>query len=532
MRAAPPLHRRDRVTPWAVATLAGLGLIYAAYPTWDYYFDGLVFAGAVESVAAGAPAARLFHPHHLLYSPAAFLGYKALWLGGVRIRAWMFLQLASTACGVATLWIFRRLALRLGSPAALADAGMALLGVGYIFWNFSTQGDTTLPLTLAVLALFAGVRQAAESPGGPTPAVAARMGLLTGAAALLHECAVLIMPAALWMLGRTATRRHRWRVLAGYPAAAGLVIVAGYAGAGRWGLGFRQPAELLAWAHGYFRVEPLTGYAPVYGRWAAGNVMESLKAFGEAFVGPAAEGGPLRSTLAALVAGLLAVAAAARLARARQTPARRAVLTGLAIWLLTHAVFFTWWMPGHTRFWALALPAWVLVLTLGAAAGSGTSGSRWVPGAWLAAAALALLVGTGPFRRESDPAINRWLPIADRLAQATPTDSVVILSGVGPYTSLKIYVPYFATRHMLVLDWQFADPAVAPDTAAGRLRERLVAIARTKPVYVLSEALDPALDATFAANHGVTPSARRRIFAPFHPHRVADLAPGLLLLKL
>lgn len=524
----------NRLTPWAVAALAGFALVYAAYPSWDYYFDGLVFAGAVESVAAGSPAARLFHPHHLLYCPVAFLGYKALVLGGLRIRAWLFLQLMSAACGVATLWVFRRLARRLGAPPLMADAGLVALGASYIFWNFSTQGDTTLPTTLALLLLLSVLSGIAEQRGGPTPAMAVRLGSLLGAAALLHESAVIFAPAALWVLARTGARRDRYRLGAALLGAAGCVIGAGYLAAMRFGLGLTHPSEMIGWARGYFGAEALTGYAPHYGRWAPANWLGSVKSFGEAFVGPAADGSPWRPRAAAAVAGLGVALAAWRLVIARPPRPRRAVLEGLGVWLATNVIFFSWWMPGHTRFWALALPAWILLLVLGLAevAKRPVHRARATVLAWAAAVTIVLLVGLGPFSRETAPSANRWLPITDRLVRSTEPDSVVIISGIGAYTSLKVYIPYFATRYMLVLDWRFADPAVPPATAIARLRTYLAALKRDRAVYLLSEVLDPSLDAPFAENHGVTPAMRRGLFAPFHPRPVAVLDPGLTLLRL
>jgi len=526
--------RPNRLTPWAVAAFAGFALVYAAYPSFDYYFDGLVFAGAIESVAAGSPAARLFHPHHLLYCPAALLGYKALVLGGLRIRAWLFLQLMSAACGVGTLFVFRRLARRMGAPSPIADAGMVALGACYVFWDFSTQGDTTIPTTLALLMLLSVLANTAERRGGPTPGSAAWLGGLLGAAALLHESAVIFAPTAIWVLGRTGSRRDRYRLPAALLGTAGLVIGTGYLAACRFGLGLTHPVDMLVWARGYFGAEALTGYAPHYGRWAPGNLLDSVKAFGEAFVGPAADANPWRPRTAAAVAGLGIMLAGWRLTRDRHAAPRRAVLEGIALWLATNAIFFTWWMPGHTRFWALALPVWMLILLLGLAAVAKVPAARARATvlAWAVAATVVLLVGVGPFARETRPSANRWLPITDRLVKATAPDSLVIISGIGAYTSLKVYIPYFATRYMLVLDWRFADAAVPPAAAIDRLRTYLAALKRDRAVYVLSEVLDPSLDAPFADNHGVTPAMRRGLFESFHPRPGAVLEPGLTLLRL
>jgi hypothetical protein len=525
--------RPGRQALWGIALLTAFALLYAAWPSWDWYFDGLVFAGAVERVAGGAAFGSLFHPHHLFYCPIAWLAYRVTLAAGLVVRAWFVQQMLAVACAVATLALFRRLARRTGVPPPLVHAGTVLLGTGYIFWHFASQGDTTMPATLLQVILMERLAAYADRP---RPRAAAILGLLLAAGFLVHQSAAVFVPAAAWILLRTGEVRARLRRAILCLGTAGAGVAGGYLAACVWGLGLRTPSGILAWLHGYVGVDPLTGYAQHYGRWAPESLVLSARACVEAFVGPAADGSPGRLVVAGLGLAALAVVAALGL-RARWSafpPARRAFLQGLGIALAAHVIFFTWWSVGHTRYWTSVLPGWILLLELGL---SGPGKGRFGPPraaaiAWTAAIVVALAVAAGPFRREISPSCNRYLPVAERLAAATTPDSLVIISGVGEYNALKAYVSYVARRYLMVLDWRFADRAVPPATAVARLRAYLVLASRERPVYVLSEALAPSLDGHFAGALGVTPALRRALFAPFRLRAVADLEPGLVLLRL
>ncbi|MEK7476362.1 MAG: glycosyltransferase family 39 protein [Candidatus Coatesbacteria bacterium] len=524
---------RSGVRPiWLTALLAAFALLYAAWPSWDWYFDGLVFAGAVEGVGPGHGFGMLFHPHHLFYCPIAWVAYRATLAAGLVVRAWFVQQMLSVVCAVATLALFSRLARRTGIPAPLGLAGTVLLGVCYIFWHFASQGDTTMPSTLLQILIMERLAAYADRP---RPGAAAALGLLLAAGFLVHQSAAVFVPAAVWVLLRTGEARARLRGAILCLGAAGAGVAGGYLAAGVWGLGMRHPAEMLAWLHGYVGVDPLTGYAQHYSRWALESFPISARALCEAFVGPAADGRPGRLVVAGLAIAVLgAVALRGLHARwAALPPARRAFLQGLGIALAAHAVFFTWWSVGHTRYWTSVLPGWILLFELGLTGLPGRQGPRRAAMlAWSVAGAVALAVAAGPARREISPSCNRFLPIADRLMTATTPDSLVIISGVGEYNALKAYVSYVARRYLMVLDWRFSDRTVPPAAAVVRLRTYLVLASRERPVYVLSEALAPSLDEHFAEALGVTPDLRRALFAPFRLRPAADLEPGLVLLRL
>jgi hypothetical protein len=333
------------------------------------------------------------------------------------------------------------------------------------------------------------------------------------------------------------------RAIAAYLGVAAGVTAAAYLAAGVYILRVPVPAGLLKWMAGYFGADPRTGYVASYGAWAPANIPASARGWLESLVGTwPGPAGPLAwgwcagaAACAAAILVLAALGARSGLTAGAGSPARirhraRAVEVVL-VWLGTHAAFFTWWMPGHARFWVLALPGWILLALLGADARWNRHG-RLPRLLWLPAAGLVLLVGLGPFRHDADPACNRFLPVAETLAARTPPDATIVISGVGEWTSLKAYIPYVAVRRMFILDWQFADPAVPPARALAALASRIEAIGAAGKLYWLSEAADPALDAHFLLQHRIRGADLRALFAARRPRKVADLAPGLALYRL
>jgi hypothetical protein len=509
----------------APALIAAFALVCLGFPSYDYYFDGLTFAMAVEGVAGGGNPAWLLHPHHLLYSPAAYAAYRLAGALGLGVRAWLVMQWLSTLCAVAGLALFHRILLDLGVTRPARLAGIVMLGASFGWWRFATQGDTTLPSTVLLIVLLSETLR----PG--TRAV--RLGLVQAAAILLHQAAVVFLPGACWGLWTRTRPKDRKREVAVLLGTTGAVSAAAYLAAGFGVLRVRSPDGLLAWMSGYFGADPRTGYAPEYAGWAAANLGASARGWWECWfgawpgpAGPASWGWHAAAGICAAAILALAVRAARRAFRADGAPDRRLAGEVLLVWLAAHAAFFTWWKPGHTRFWVLALPGWALLAVLGAEAGRRRGALRPIL-AWVPAIVLVVLVGTGPFRRESSPACNPYLPVAAAAAEATPPDATIVISGVGEWAALKAYLPYFAGRRMLILDWQFADKAVPRTQALAALKARLGDMAARGRLYILSEALDPRLEGHFRTCHGVGLSA----IASALPRQraVTEVAPGLSL---
>ncbi len=422
--------------------LACFGLVYLGFPSYDYYFDGLTFAMAAEGVADGGDPAWLLHPHHLLYGPGAYVLYRAAHALGLTVRAWFLMQVAAAVFAVAALAAFHELARKLGLRAGAAAAATVLLGATYNFWHFASQGETTMPATLCLLALMTEAfvvvahtaSKAAPGSGEARPLRAAGalyLGLLQGGAILIHQTAAVFLPAGIYAVSRGSRRKGRTAAALGraatliYAGCAVAVALAAYASAAVFILHVRSPGEAVNWMLGYLSADPRTGYRIAYESSSPIAFLIAAKAWIVSLIGywphALAPWGLLWFPAAGfLAAGVLLGAARACLAAIRGHSREdkgcgegRSVIA-LVVFVAAHALFFTWWKPGHARFWLLAQPAWIALAALGAAKGLKV-GRRRIPGSnllWALAALAVIVTGTGAFRREISPDCNPCLAIA------------------------------------------------------------------------------------------------------------------------
>src|SRR5512145_522667 len=71
--------------------IGAIALIYLAFPTRVYYWDGIVFAQTIEDAASLSPS--LVHPNHLICNFAGYIFYKLLLGLGFNVRAVTALQI-------------------------------------------------------------------------------------------------------------------------------------------------------------------------------------------------------------------------------------------------------------------------------------------------------------------------------------------------------------------------------------------------------------------------------------------------------
>src|SRR5215212_6121509 len=91
-----------RLTPWVLSF--AIALIYLLFPTRVYYWDGIVFAQAIEDASKLTPS--LVHPNHLIYNFVGYLFYKLLHSLGAEVRALVALQILNSLLSAACARIF------------------------------------------------------------------------------------------------------------------------------------------------------------------------------------------------------------------------------------------------------------------------------------------------------------------------------------------------------------------------------------------------------------------------------------------
>lgn len=477
----------------------GWALLYLGTLTSRYAYDGVAYCGEIVLALARGSLREVVHLNHLLFHPLALAVVTATGGAsaelGVHVRLQVLQALLGAATMVGLLLVLRR---RVAPPVAAASA--SVVGLSFAFWHFATDVEV---YTLGALTLVAALASALTASEEPRPGAAALAGVAGAVAVLAHATyAVFALATGLLLMLWAPGRRLRIGIafalgLAGTLAGVVAPIVLGPLGAGRpegrWGLllGYMQSGSregLLGWP---WRDLP-GGLATV-----AHGVVAS----------------PPGWAVMTLVPAFLVVAAAALiLARRTDLRAWRAAVLAFA-WVVPIGLFHLSW-DFNEKYWIAAMVPGALLLAVACDAGL-----RRLAVGWRAAPVIALAVGllvanVPTIRRDMVPANNRFLLVAEALRAATPAGSQVVLSGLDPWRELKVYVPYFAERTPVILDFTLT-PANRGGLAA--LFER-VAAGTGPPTYALGELLESeGPRAQLEARHGLPPgslTARLRALCP------------------
>jgi hypothetical protein len=327
-------------------------LVYLAFPTRAYYWDGISFAINIENAQDWR---ALFDVHHLLYNYAGSAEYR---LFGGRVRALYLLQWTNCIAGGMLIWLAYRLMRRLEAPPANSAACAAILGAAATFWKFSTDADSYILANLLLVAAYLALGRSTW-----------RGALLHLGAMTMHQLSALFYPVGLVLVWRRS-REHFLRSAAAYTliSAGGTLALYGLA----------------------YRLAPRT--APTFAGWLTyhANIPFFFNVANDArwlLVGTARLFGGGKLSAAAYVTGPVALglvaAAVAGLTRHRGRLLSVLPEWPLLVWVGVYAGFLVFWEPYNTFYRLFYL---VPLVALGALATRGMSARP------LACAAAALLV--------------------------------------------------------------------------------------------------------------------------------------------
>jgi hypothetical protein len=188
---------------------AGLAALYLCFLTSTHYWDGVLFSLYIEKAAEGAMSfPALFHPNHLLYSPAGYVVFRSLHAVGFALRAITALQLVNVLASVLCSALIFRLGSRLLHSKELQWSCTLLFALGATWWKFSTDADSYV---LAVSSLTGMLFFLLRERPRLVPA-----GVCLAMAMLFHQLAILGYAPVFVALGlerRSAGERIR-RVMA------------------------------------------------------------------------------------------------------------------------------------------------------------------------------------------------------------------------------------------------------------------------------------------------------------------------------
>ena len=406
--------------------LAFILLLYAAFATRSYYWDGVLFALNIESVAQGhASPAMLIHPNHLLYSAFGYVLYRAALFCGLTLRAITVLQifnmLASTAAAALLYWIARRIT----QSAATALFCLTLFACGATWWKFSTDADAyVVTVLLLLLAIYLVLQE--------QPRVLAA-ALCHIAAMLFHQLAIFTYPAVLAAIlldDRQAKQKRIW--LSG----AYIFGTAASVGAAYW-ICYSQADHAAYPSLAKF----VASYASDSGftRSPGEIVTAYLASYSKLFVG--GKPGLIKeyfSVASALAFALCATALGFAMAHWRGATAKpqrnRRALTVVWAWLLPYALFLACWDPGSAFHKLFVWPPMVLLL------GVYVAWRRATPSIAIAIAIAAWNFGAFIYphaHASADPV----LLLAQRIDREMPKQATVYYRAFSPD---DWYLDYFA----------------------------------------------------------------------------------------
>src|SRR5215217_9490685 len=232
-----------QIAPWLL--FVATAIIYLSFPTRVYYWDGIVFAQAIED--ASSLDISLVHPNHLIYNFVGYIFYKFLRAFGFELRAVTALQimnsLLSAACAGVLFAILRNTLRSLYLSVCLT----LLFAFSATWWRFSTDANAYIPSVLFVSLSFYLV----------LPDRKARP-LLLGATFFIsmafHQLAVLMLPVlalGVYLQNGPLTFKRRALNAVLFSIIAGTLIVATYSYLFYLATGSFDIAKLLTWSSSY-----------------------------------------------------------------------------------------------------------------------------------------------------------------------------------------------------------------------------------------------------------------------------------------
>ena len=381
-------HRMHRLIFIAIA------IIYLAFPTKVYYWDGITFAKTIEDVSSLRPS--LVHPNHLIYNFAGYLFYKFLTNLGFDIRAMTALQilssLLSTACA-GVLFLILKETLR---SVYLSTCMVLLFAFSATWWKFSTDANAYVPSVLFMLVSFYLVLPDRK----PRPLLLAVIFLISMA---FHQLAVVMFPVlalGLYLQDGLSLRRLKVNVLS-FAVIAFVLIVTAYAYLFYLASGHSDVATFLRWTASFSPDADLR-----FDLWS--NLLYSLRGHVRLFFGGRFNllRGLINPFVIVLMVALTAAVALlvfhalrnirriARLQWVREMhlgTRQKSVLLLSLLWTGLYLVFLFFWLPQNTFYRLFYLPALIILIGLALASFTNRPAGKFTA-IFVAALALANFV--------------------------------------------------------------------------------------------------------------------------------------------
>lgn len=371
-----------------------IAIIYLAFPTRVYYWDGITFAQVIEDAAGLKPS--LVHPNHLIYNFAGYIFYKLLRVVGFDLRAVTALQIFNSLLSAACAGVLFAILLDTLRSIYLSVCLTLLFAFSATWWKFSTDANAYIPSVLFVLISFYLVL-----PDRKTRPLL--VGFTFFVAMAFHQLAVVMFPVlALGVYlqdGPLSIKRRAINVVY-FSVVASVLIVTAYAYLFYLASGTFDVARLIRWAAS-FSPDADTGF----NLWS--NLQYSLRGQVRLFFGGRLNllKGIMNPFIVVLIIALFSafiflivelfrnlgrILSSRWLREANLMPGQKTVLLLSLAWTILYLVFLYFWLPQNTFYRLFYLPALILLFGLAISAiRNGTARSPRITAVFVAAVALA-----------------------------------------------------------------------------------------------------------------------------------------------
>jgi len=492
-----------------LAAFVTIPLLYFSFLPVSYSFDGTVFSHMLRYALQKHNLLDVMQIHHLFYFPFNYLIYRVLEaLFHYRVLEFFHLQLSSMFFGITTLMLVERMLKKLDLTLLMRLIGVTAVAFSYAFWLFSVDAEVHIP---GVFFTVAGLYLLVFRQIKPWPLVGA--AFCFAAAAGFHLTNMLITATVFLYL---LYKRAPWRRFAQFSLAYFTFMALFY---GVYAAMSHKPVPTILF-NVFFGPNIYTGYSSnSFKAVTLPTVVSSFASLKHALV-----------TEAGIWAWIVCAGFLALLAMAFK-PANSSTKTGfrqaMVFWFIPFFLFFTFWDTANIEFKIHALVP-LLLIAIAALAQLKPIVAQ-VVGIFLSGCLLLvnLLFGIKP---QTDIEKNTNYQVALAIQKATPKNAQIMIAGnFQGYGYGKIYIPYFAMREVIILDWILGKGRSLPEIYA--LLKKISGSGQ--PIYTLAEIADPGIAMKHLLNfHHIQESAFSRFRSGIQFIPAAKLPGGHLLYRL
>ena len=426
------MDSRPHIAPLILFSVTAV--IYLSFPTRVYYWDGIVFAQAIEDASALTPS--LVHPNHLIYNFAGYGFYKLLRAIGADIRALTALQILNSLLSALCASILFSILMQTLRSFYFSICLALLFAFSATWWKFSTDANAYIPSVLFLLISFYLVLPGRK----PRPLLTAFTFFISLA---FHQLAVLMFPVlalGVYLQDGPETLKRRALNAVYFSVTATVLIVAAYAGLFYLASGGFDLARFVRWT---------TSYSPdadtKFRLWS--NLQYTLRGQVRLFFGGRVNSlrGLMNPAIIVLLLGLVAailffifnLVQNLRSPKLQVETRQKTVLLLSLLWSGVYVVFLFFWLPQNTFYRLFYLPALIIVLGLALASVRNTRPKTRTFAAFVIAAALAnflFLIYPSSHAEKYPP-----LAFAQQLNREWPAGTVVFYMNESSDASLVRY---------------------------------------------------------------------------------------------